>query len=124
MKRTCGRGRPDEDLGGFSVDRPNRMLRITLAIFAFVTLALSLLAPRARAERPFIVDSADSLLAKKAQLETYIVANDEFIDHALYFNMGLTDWLEFSFGARHGIQIAALQETYRLNAPLLELKGK
>lgn len=99
------------------------MLRITLAIFAVVTLALSLLAPRARAERPFIVDSADSLLAKKAQLETYIVANDEFIDHALYFNMGLTDWLEFSFGARHGIQIAALQETYRLNAPLLELKG-
>ena len=99
------------------------MLRSKLATFGFVTLALSLFAPVALAERPFIVDSADSLLAKKAQLETYVVANDEFIDHSLFLNMGLTDWLEFSFGARHGIQLAALQETYRLNAPLLELKG-
>lgn len=99
------------------------MLRIQLATLGFAMLALLLFAKVAEAERPFIVDSADSLLLRKAQLETYVIANDEFVDHSLFFNMGLTDWLEFSFGARHGIQFAAVQETYRLNAPLLELKG-
>ncbi|NLY95050.1 MAG: hypothetical protein GXY23_13615 [Myxococcales bacterium] len=101
------------------LDQGIRILRFVLALLVVVSAGLP--APRAAADRPFVVEEVEPVGKKLVRLESWVLATKDVFAHSALLGIGAGDHLEVKLGAMHGGVFGNGMSGYGILGPLVQI---